>query len=157
MSQFPTFNNCEIFSQFSQSDMPDGAQPYDPRWHSSDPNSDCPSLEEIYSEESSQEPPPQVFVDNNNNDIIFTNTKNIRTVLASISGYNHGQLGNHLRLKIGLIILPVDAISAIRIPTNTHSLDHPCILFYPTKPLNQYPTLSNFTESIQLLENAKNS
>lgn len=150
MSQFNCANSpYEIFTQPSPFDepfqLPDGSQPFDPRWHENNQDSD-------YSPEESSEPPPEVQTANNNQDIMFTNTAELRTVLATLSNYKTGQLGNHLKDCRGLILLPLHAVTALRTPMSNHSLEYPCIVFYPHQKLDNYiPNLPNLVEGINVL------
>lgn len=149
MSQFPCANSpYEIFSQPSPFDnLPDGSQPFDPQWHAPGEESDTPSSE------YSSEDPPQVMQDSSKG-ITFTNTEELRSVLATLSNYNHGQLGNHLKSCRGCIILPLDAVTALRTPRSNHCLTYPCLVFFPTQSLDNYTeSLPNFVESIGFLYN----
>ena len=155
MSQFNFANSpYEIFTQPSPFDehlpweMPDGAQPFDPRWHQPAEVNNEQSSED----DESSEPPPPVQTATNNQDITFTDTENLRTVLATLSNYKYGQLGSHLKNFRGVVLLPIDAVTAIRTPSSNHSMNYPCIVFYPHEEFTHYSdTLPNLVEAINIL------
>lgn len=149
MSQFDFANSpYMIFSQDSDaepiSEPEVQSQPYNPNWNA--------PAEEDESNSSSEEPPPAIQHAENNEDIIFTETAEVRSVLATLSNYKKGQLGTHLKSSCGLIILPLDAVTALRTPNGNHCLTYPCVVFFPHQELNHYADeLPNFLESIQVL------
>ena len=153
MSQFNFANSpYEIYDPSSPFDDPNyGAQPFNDNFHepaqeSSDNSDDC----------SSEESAPKVQADPNVLDITFTETSELRSVLATLSNYTSGQLGTHLRDYRGVIILPIEAVTAIRTPQGNHSLNYQCIVFYPHQSLEHYvDTLPNLVESINVLYNNK--
>lgn len=157
MSQFDCANSpYEIFTQPSPFDvsqwgeLPDGAQEFNPEWHQ--PAEEQGSSQNVEEEDESSEPPPDVQQDANISDIIFTNTAELRTVLATLSDYKAGQLGTHLKNYRGVVVLPLDAVTAIRTPNSNHALNYRCIVFYPHMALDHYvDTLPNLVESINVL------
>lgn len=103
------------------------------------------------SETESEAPPPQCAVAYNEPDVICTDLANIRQVLATRTNYTEGRLGNHLHGVPGLIILPLQAVSCLRIPHGHHVGNPKVLIFHPTRESTQYPTLGNFLESLAIL------
>lgn len=102
--------------------------------------------------ESEYEPPP-VATDPGEPAVLVTDIKNIRQILATRVGFNGGQLGTHLKSVEGLIILPLHAVSILRIPHGRHVGNPPCLIFHPTERLENYNHLPQFQESIDILYN----
>lgn len=145
MSQFPEFEqfNQGWSQEYLDEDLPPDAQPLPPGAHEFglvDPtliNQPSDSLDE----NESEEPPPLINADTNFADIVFTNTNDIRSYLASTSHFTGGQLGMHLLQEKGLIILPLHAVTCIRTIAGHHKMEYPAIIFYP-----QQKTLEEYTE-----------
>ena len=132
MSQFE-FNpyDSDTWQDDSEIELPDGAQSIPDGAHGmiAVPYNQFDNEEE---ETESSEPPPEFIADNNfPTDISFTNTNEVRTVLAAQSGFSTGRLGCHLQDQKGLIILPLHAVTAIRTIAGNHNMQYPCIVFYP--------------------------
>lgn len=126
MSQFE-FNpyDSDTYQSDDEIQLPDGAQPLPDGVHGvlDDP---------VCEEEDSSEPPPEVHSDRQfPSDITFTNTNEIRTILATLSGFNFGRLGCHLLDQRGLILLPLHAVTSIRTIAGNHNMQYQCIVFYP--------------------------
>lgn len=131
-------------------DLPDGAQQLPDGAH--EPAYIQDSTQSEYSDSQSEEPPPPLSTTYNVNDIVFTNTAELRTVLATLTGYQSGQLGSHLRNFHGLIILPLDAVTILRTPQAHHCKAYNCITFVPHQNLPNYSSnLPNFCESINVI------
>lgn len=146
MSQFGAPNPFEL-EDFS---LPEDAQQLPIGAH--DPGFIEDSTQSEYSDSQSEEPPPPLSTTYNVNDIVFTNTGELRTVLATLTGYQNGQLGAHLRQFHGLIILPLDAVTILRTPQAHHCKAYNCISFVPHQQISNYTqNLPNFTESINIL------
>ena len=128
-SDFTLYNSDpENLAEYEE-DLPDGAQSLPNGAHGMIAVPYDQSTEE---ETESSEPPPEVISDGNfPTDISFTNTNEVRTVLASQSGFISGRLGTHLQDQKGLIILPLHAVTAIRTIAGNHNMQYPCIVFYP--------------------------
>lgn len=103
---------------------------------------------ESESETCSDYPEPQVATDPTESSVHMSDLKNIREVLATLSHYNGGQLGQHLKQYRGLLVMPLHAVSVIRIPHGRHVGNYPILIYFPKKPLNRYPHLENFNEAI---------
>lgn len=129
MSQFE-FNPFETDNYLSEGEieLPDGAQPLPPGSH----GLPISSPEIVEEETESEEPSPEVHSDVTfPTDITFTNTNELRTILATLSGFSSGRLGCHLIHKKGLILLPLHAVTSIRTIAGHHVMQYPCIVFYP--------------------------
>lgn len=125
-------------------ELPSGAQPYNPHQNNNEANSD--------SEETYSDSPPDIHVAQNINDIVFTNTAEFRSVLASLTNYSNGRLGHYLRSCKGLIIMPLEGVSSIRSPLTHHTAVFPCILFVPHQDLSHYQAnFPNFLEALNIL------
>lgn len=147
MSQFSQEPSFEISSQ---SFLPDGAQPFDPAWREN-------LEEESISDESLSEPAPEIHTAQDISDIVFTNTGEVRTILATLTHYTDGRLGSHLKRFKGLIMLPLEAITIVRTPASNHYQPYPCIVFVPHQQLSNYQfTLPNLIEGINVLYNKPN-
>ena len=142
----------------SSFEFPDGAQPiyYDEHGN---PTPFSPMLQtqasqftsDSASETESEYPEPQVATDPTESSVHMTDLKNIREVLATLSHYNGGQLGQYLKQYHGLLIMPLHGVSTIRIPHGRHVGNYPILIYYPKKPLNRYPHLENFNEAISAI------
>ena len=135
--------------------FPDGAQPiyYDeqgnpihlPPMPFTQASQETSSDSETYSEY----PEPNIATDPEESSVHMCDLKSIREVLATLSHYNGGQVGQHLKQYQGLLIMPLHAVSTIRIPHGRHVGNYPIIIYFPKKPLNRYPHLDNFNEAIR--------
>lgn len=103
------------------------------------------------SETYSEYPEPVTQTDPTEQTIHFTDLSNCREVLATLSNFNSGQIGQYLKSHQGLLILPLHAVSIFRIPHGHHTGNYPIIIYYPTQNLDRYPHLSNFNEAINAL------
>lgn len=138
MSQFETYDeyNNGWSQEYLDDDLPPDAQPLPPGAH--DPGYIDQESESL-GENESEEPPPMINTDTNFNDIVFTNTNDLRSYLATSSHFASGQLGMHLLNEKGLIILPLHAVTCIRTIAGHHKMEYPSIVFYPReKPLQEY-------------------
>lgn len=152
--------------------LPDGAQPLPPGAKGPNfyPNADLVPPPQIppgmifppdyseYSTETDTETesecdPPSVATDPQEPAVLLTDIKNIRQILATRVGFNGGQLGTHLKSVEGLIVLPLHAVSILRIPHGRHVGNPPCLIFHPTERLENYNHLPQFQESINILYN----
>lgn len=123
--EFNPFDS-DTFPSDEESQFPDGAQSLPIGAHG------IPSAQFIEEETESEEPPPDVHADNQfPTDITFTNTNEIRTVLATLSGFKCGRLGSYLTDQKGLLLLPLHAVTSIRTIAGNHNMQYPCIVFYP--------------------------
>ena len=154
-----------------QFQLPDGAQslPYGAKGPNFYPNAELvpppemppgmifpPDYSDSYSSEcetESEYDPPSVATDPSEPAVLVTDIKNIRQILATRVGFNGGQLGTHLKSVEGLIILPLHAVSILRIPHGRHVGNPPCLIFHPTERLQNYNHLPQFQESINILYN----
>lgn len=80
--------------------------------------------------------------------IRMTDLKNVRQVLATMTNYNGGQIGNHLKKGQGLIILPLHAVSVLRVPHGRHVGNYKVMVYVPMMPRNHYAHLETFNEAI---------
>lgn len=96
-------------------------------------------------------PEPATLTSPNENAIHMTDLKNIREALATLSGFNGGQIGQFLKEKIGLLIMPLHAVSVLRIPHGNHVGNYPIIIYYPVQDLEKYPHLDTFNDAIKCL------
>lgn len=111
------------------------------------PTTESDSESETYSEY----PEPEVRTDPSENTVHLSDLKNLRNVLGTLSNYNGGQLGQHLKDYRGLLIMPLHAVSIMRIPHGRHVGNPPILIYFPRKPLDRYPHLENFNESIGMV------
>ena len=126
--------------------LPDGAQPLPY------PLPQIP-IEETSSESETESdaPPIPVSTSTSDNDVVLTDLANVRQVLAARTNYSSGRLGNHLHGIPGLIILPLQAISTLRIPHGHHVANPRLLIFQPKKDLANYPELANLVEAMGVL------
>lgn len=116
----------DTYNSDNESQLPDGAQKLPIGAHGFSSN------QLIEDDTDSEEPSPDVHSDKRfPTDITFTNTNEVRTVLATLSGFQCGRLGSHLIDKKGLIILPLHSVTSIRTVAGNHNMQYPCIVFYP--------------------------
>ena len=129
MSQFQ-FNpyDSDTFVSDNDIELPDGAQSLPIGAH----GISFPSDQVCEEETESEEPSPEVHSDQQfPTDITFTNTNEVRTILATLSGFKCGRLGTHLNDQRGLLLLPLHAVTSIRTIAGNHNMQYPCIVFYP--------------------------
>ena len=138
-----------IGTQDSQAFYYPDAQPLPPgaRGPNFFPATESDSESETYSEY----PEPEVRTDPTENTVHLTDLKNLREVLGTLSNYNGGQLGQHLKDYRGLLIMPLHAVSIMRIPHGRHVGNPPILIYFPKKALDRYPHLENFNESIGMV------
>lgn len=103
------------------------------------------------SETYSDYPEPVTQTDPTEQSVHITDISNCREVLATLSNFTTGQIGQHLKSYQGLLILPLHAVSIFRLPHGHHTGNYPVLIYYPTKTLNQYPHLENFNEAINVI------
>ena len=109
------------------------------------------SIEESESETYSEYPEPVTQTDPTEQTVHITDLANCREVLATLSCFNNGQIGQYLKSHQGLLILPLHAVSVFRIPHGRHTGNYPILIYYPKKALDRYPHLENFNEAINVL------
>lgn len=103
------------------------------------------------SETSSEYPEPVTQTDPSEQTIHITDLANCREVLATLSNFTSGQIGQYLKSYQGLLILPLHAVSIFRLPHGHHTGNYPVLIYYPKKDLNRYPHLENLNEAINVL------
>lgn len=103
------------------------------------------------SETYSENPEPPIRTDPTEDAIHLTDLKNLRQTLGTLSNYNGGQLGQHLKSFQGLIVMPLHAVSVLRVPHGTHTLNPHVLIYFPTKLLDRYPHLETFNKSISMV------
>lgn len=113
------------------------------------------SEESEYGDTESDYPPPNIIVAENEPSIVLTDIANIREVLATRTCFHGVQLGSHLKNHQGLIILPLHAVSLLRMPTGHHTGNPPCLVFHPVERLENYDRFPQFQESIKMLYDNK--
>lgn len=128
--------------------LPDGAQPLP---YPMPPIPIEESSSETETETESDAPPVHVSTSTSDNDVVLTDLANVRQVLAARTNYSNGRLGNHLHGIPGLLILPLQAISTLRIPHGHHVANPKILIFQPKKDLKNYPELSNLVEALGIL------
>ena len=149
-----------LFSQWS--DFPDPPEPFDYESLSLNdaqqlppgargPNFYSEQCEESESETSSDYPEPVTSTDSKLEAIHLTDMASVREVLSTLSNRNSGQIGQHLKTHKGLLILPLHAVSLLRMPTGRHTGNYPLLIYYPEKPLEEYPSLANLNAAINVL------
>lgn len=103
------------------------------------------------SETYSENPEPSIRTDPTEDAVHLTDLKNLRQTLGTLSNYNGGQLGQHLKSFQGLLVMPLHAVSVLRIPHGTHTLNPNVLIYFPTKLLDRYPHLETFNKSIGMV------
>lgn len=111
------------------------------------PSGDEYSESETYSEY----PEPVTQTDPTEQTIHITDLSNCREVLATLSNFTSGQIGQYLKSHQGLLILPLHAVSIFRLPHGHHTGNYPVLIYYPKKDLSRYPHLENFNEAVNVL------
>ena len=148
------------FSQFS--DLPEPPEPFDYESLSINdaqsippgargPNFFPQQCEESESETYSDYPEPATSTDSNIEAVHLTDMASVREVLSTLSNRNSGQIGQHLKTHKGLLILPLHAVSLLRMPTGRHTGNYPLLIYYPEKPIEEYPSLANLNAAINVL------
>lgn len=130
--------------------IPD-AQPLPP--DARGPNYYCQESSTSDSETYSEYPEPVTQTDPTEQTIHLTDIKNCRETLATLSNFNGGQIGQHLKKDKGLLILPLHAVSILRLPHGSHVGNYPVLIYFPKEDLKNYPHLSNFNEAINAIYN----
>ena len=149
-----------LFSQWS--DFPDPPEPFDYESLSFNDAQQLPpgargpnfldqQVEESESETSSDYPEPATSTDSKLEAIHLTDMASVREVLSTLSNRNSGQIGQHLKTHKGLLILPLHAVSLLRMPTGRHTGNYPLLIYYPEKPLEEYSSLANLNAAINAL------
>ena len=90
-------------------------------------------------------------VDPSEESIHLASFANIRDVLSVLTEYSNGQLSTHLKQIPGLLIMPLESVTLLRKPNNSH-INNPNILIYlPRGDASSYPHLKNFNDAIACL------
>ena len=142
-----TWDNVGIEEQESFY-IPD-AQPLPPG--ARDPAYYTPESQYSDSETYSEYPEPVTQTCPDEQAIHLTDLMNTRETLATLSKFTSGQIGQHLKSHQGLLILPLHAVSILRMPHGNHTGNYPVLIFYPEEDLDNYTNLPNFTTAVDLL------
>ena len=102
--------------------------------------------EETYSEY----PEPSTKIDESEESIHITDLGSSREMLATLTNFSGGQIGQHLKKFKGLIILPLHSISVFRMPHGRHVGNFKMIIFLPD-PKKEYPHLENFNIAVNAI------
>lgn len=103
------------------------------------------------SETYSEYPEPVTQTDPTAEAIHITDLKNARETLAALSSYSGGQIGQYLKSHKGLLILPLHALSVLRVPNGRHTGNYPLLIYYPKEGIENYPDLHDFNLAVETL------
>ena len=73
---------------------------------------------------------------------------NIKEVIASKSNYNGGRFSSYLEDQFGCIVIPLSAVSKLRLPVGDHKNDPHAIVFIPPKGPD-HTLYANFSEAAE--------
>lgn len=89
------------------------------------------------------------------NNVIVSDVRNIRQVLTNRVNFYGLQIGSRLRNERGLLIMPLHAVSLIRVPTGHHIVNPTVILWHPLNSIDNYSYLPQFQECVEILYDYK--
>ena len=103
------------------------------------------------SETYSEYPEPVTQTDPTAEAVHITDLQNARETIAALSSYSGGQIGQYLKSHKGLLILPLHALSVLRVPHGRHTGNYPILVYYPKEGVDQYPDLKDFNLAVEML------
>lgn len=103
------------------------------------------------SETYSEYPEPVTQTDPTAEAVHLTDLKNARETLAALTSYSGGQIGQYLKSHQGLLILPLHALSILRVPHGRHTGNYPLLIYYPKEGVDKYPQLDDFNTAINVI------
>ena len=100
-----------------------------------------------FAEEEESESDPEIL--SGSEALTLCRFSNIKEVIAGKSNYNGGRFSSYLEDQFGCIVIPLSAVSKLRLPLGPHKNDPYAIVFIPPKGPDHtlYPNFSEAAET----------